>query len=106
MIEEEIQKDELDEEKTPEDMTWEFLTKYQDAEEARIKWDAREEDLRENLPRYLIAIRKYLHLKQEELAEILGVDASYISKIENGHTDPTFNWIERLGEYVTEHIND
>ena len=105
MIEKEVGINGL-EEKSPLDMTWEFLTKYQDAETVKIQWNTKEYDLYENLPLYLIAIRKTLHLKQEELAAILGVDASYISKIENGHTVPTFHWIERLNEYVVEHIND
>ncbi len=42
--------------------------------------------------------RKSAHLTQEELAKRLGADKSYISRIENGKTEPKVSTFYRIAE--------
>lgn len=41
-----------------------------------------------DLGRALAAIRRRRDLSQDDVAELLGVDRSYVAKIEGGHTSP------------------
>lgn len=51
-------------------------------------------------------IRRDKELSQEWLAEKIGVTAAYISKIENGHSDPDTELLKQLAEALGVHITD
>lgn len=56
-----------------------------------------------DLPRYIKAIRAaHGQMTQADLAEVLDVDDTYISKIENGHARPTFEFLSLLFAFVFE----
>lgn len=48
------------------------------------------------------AVRRERHLTQREFAAILGVDFSFISKVENGRMRPGKPVLERLTRYLAE----
>lgn len=50
------------------------------------------------------AVRKEQNLTQRQLANILHVDFSFISKIENGHMRPGKPILERLAAYLAEQL--
>ena len=49
---------------------------------------------RKNLKKFRIE----LDLKSKEMAEILNVDATYYSNIENGRVNPSFDVAQRFGD--------
>jgi predicted transcriptional regulator len=59
-------------------------------------------ELQEESPTLLFDIRVHLKLTQRELADRLGVDFSYISKIENGHMKLSRPMLMKLRALVTE----
>jgi transcriptional regulator with XRE-family HTH domain len=48
----------------------------------------------------LKAIRTAKNTTQSELAELLGVDKSFVSNIENGKTNPTLETISKLAKVL------
>lgn len=62
-----------------------------------------QERLFAQLPACMKQVRELSHrMTQEELAEALKVDHSYISKIENGHITPSLGFLKKLHDYVLE----
>lgn len=49
-----------------------------------------------NIGRRIREVRRELGLSQEELAEKIGLNRSYLSLVENGRSSPTFEFIERV----------
>ena len=83
------------------EMAKEFLKEFSGFAVERDKVKGREFHLQLDLPRFVRAIRAaYGQMTQAELAEALEVDYTYISKIENGKTTPTFELMERLARFV------
>lgn len=52
------------------------------------------------------AVRNEHHLTQRQLAEVLHVDFTFISKIENGHMRPGKPVLERLGAFLLDQQKD
>lgn len=83
------------------EITKEFLKEFNVFAVERGKVKGREFGIQLDLPRYVQAIRAaHGQMTQAELAEALEVDYTYISKIENGKTTPTFEFMERLAFFV------
>ena len=56
-----------------------------------------------DVPLYVKAVRAaHGQMTQADLAEVLEVDDTYISKVENGHATPTFEFLVLLGAFVDE----
>lgn len=53
-------------------------------------------------PRLFRESRKAYGLSQRALAEILGVDFTYISKIENGQLKPGMPTVRKFGQFLRE----
>ena len=70
------------------------------------KAETRYQDLLENFfkdaPKLFRETRKLYGLSQRALAEILGVNFTYISKIENGQVKPGMPTVRKFGQYVRE----
>jgi transcriptional regulator with XRE-family HTH domain len=49
-----------------------------------------------NIGQRIREVRRELELSQEELAEKIGLNRSYLSLVENGKSSPTFEFIERV----------
>ena len=49
-----------------------------------------------NIGRRIREVRRELGLSQEDLAEKIGMNRSYLSLVENGRSSPTFEFIERV----------
>ena len=49
-----------------------------------------------NIGQRIREVRKERGLSQEELAEKIGLNRSYLSLVENGRSSPTFEFIERV----------
>lgn len=58
------------------------------------------EDFFEDAPALFREARVALGLSQRALAEKLGVDFTYISKIENGHLKPGMPTVRKFGELL------
>ncbi len=50
----------------------------------------------EEIGKRLIKVREHLRLKQNQLAEDVGLSPSYLSDIEKGKSNPGFNFLMRL----------
>lgn len=55
-----------------------------------------------NLKKFRIS----LDLKSKEMAELLGLNASYYSNIENGRVDPSYETAEKFGIIFKGQYND
>ena len=78
----------------------EFAFAYSTAAQAADNNRKARELLFDNLPKYMKQIRRMSNrMTQRQLAEALGVDHSYISKIENGHLRPGMGFVADLYEY-------
>lgn len=59
------------------------------------------------LPEYMRYIRQQAQrMTQEKFAEELGVDPSYISKLENGHMQPGDDFLDKLHRFVSKLTQD
>jgi len=58
------------------------------------------EDFFRDAPRLFKEARKANGLSQRALADLLGVDFTYISKIENGHLRPGMPTVRKFGEWL------
>jgi transcriptional regulator with XRE-family HTH domain len=67
---------------------------------SRDSSDGRHKSNAELIGSRLVAIRKWRHLTQPKLAELMGCPRTYISKIENGHALPMPAQIFRLAEVL------
>lgn len=55
-------------------------------------------DLAKNFGQRIKEYRKSRNLKQSELAEKIGADAKYLSRLETGLSTPSFKMIEKLAD--------
>jgi transcriptional regulator with XRE-family HTH domain len=55
-------------------------------------------DIRVRLGNRVRALRRKRGLKQVELAEMLGLDRSYLSEIENGKKDPSLRVLKAIAD--------
>lgn len=51
-----------------------------------------------NLSEKIQSLRKKLGLNQGELADRAGINRSYLSQVENGHSSPTMEVVERIAQ--------
>ena len=74
-----------------------FIFAYTRADDATQDLDDAQNALFGYLPAYMKEIRKEARrMTQAQLADRLGVDHSYISKIENGHLKPSLEFVLKL----------
>jgi len=55
-------------------------------------------DIRVRLGNRIRALRRERHLTQVELAEMLGIDRSYLSEIETGKKDPSLRILKAIAD--------
>jgi DNA-binding XRE family transcriptional regulator len=80
-----------------------FIFAYIGASDADDDAQRAKEKLFTMLPGYMKEIRRASNrMTQEQLAEKLEVDHSYISKIESGRLQPSLNFVLKLFNYVVE----
>jgi ribosome-binding protein aMBF1 (putative translation factor) len=66
-----------------------FIQRINEYSEAAKTYEAIKQALKADMPRLFLVARKQTGLTQRELAALLGVSFSYISKIEHGHMMPS-----------------
>jgi predicted transcriptional regulator len=71
-----------------------------DVARARKNYEDATARAQQEAPQLFKNIRETYHLTQRELAEILDVHWTYLSKIENGHMVPGKPTLERLEAYL------
>jgi predicted transcriptional regulator len=78
-----------------------FVDSYSLLSDSHEVFHTAQEGMEERLPQYVRRIRTMAHnTTQQGLADAVGVDHSYISKIESGATTASMVFLDRLAEFV------
>ena len=87
--------------KRPETIVVEFLAELRQMKRARDEWADHYAKFADDLPFYFYAVRQACgRMTQQELAEELGVDHSYISKVETGKILPKSKHVNKILELL------
>lgn len=79
----------------------ELLKKYIDElDRLELEYSELLKAFHKEAPQLFREARKAKGWSQRALADLLGVDYTYISKIENGHLKPGFPTVRKLGELL------
>ena len=62
--------------------------------------------IKENIGQKIITLRKENKISQRKLADISGINLSYISQIENGLYNPSIEYLERIFGVFGKEIED
>ena len=78
-----------------------FLFDYAQLKRSQTFYKEAQDTMTQRLPIYIRRFRTLAHrMTQEGLANALGVDHSYISKIENSHMKPSSDFLDDLVKFM------
>ena len=90
-----------------------FLFDYARYKRLRTEYTDIQSSMVQRLPLYVKRFRMLAHrMTQKELAEALEISDTYVSKLENGHENPSPEFLDKFAEFIhaweedeeTEHV--